>query len=100
MREGVDFTWYIPMTSPDHPRLGGIVLLVMGAYFCFTLALWAQTSDSPTVAGNQSWTSTTDSHRDNVNPTPTTESHSKNGNRTVDKQSVQRRGPDGRFEPF
>ena len=76
------------------------MLLVMGAYFCFSLALWAQTSDSPTVDGNQSWTSTTESHSDNVNPTRTTESHSKNGNRTVDKQSVQRRGPDGRFEPF
>src|SRR5215510_9190513 len=81
MREGVDFTWCIPMTSSDRPRLSEILLLVMGAYFCFSLALWAQTSDSPTVDGNQSWTSTTESHSDNVNPTRTTESHSKKGNR-------------------
>jgi hypothetical protein len=52
------------------------------------------------VDGNQSWTSTTESQSDNVNPTRTTESHTQSGNRTVDKQSVQRRGPDGHFEPF
>src|SRR5215510_16617480 len=98
MREGVDFTWCIPMTSSDRPRLSEILLLVMGAYFCFSLALWAQTSYSPTVDGNQSWTSRTESQSDNVNPTRTTESHTKSGNRTLDKQSVQRRGPDGHFE--
>lgn len=88
------------MTSSDRPRLSQIRLLAIGAYFCFSLALWAQTSDSPSVDGNQSWTSTTESQSDNVNPTRTTESHTKSGNRTVDKQSVQRRGPDGHFEPF
>jgi len=43
---------------------------------------------------------TTESQSDNVNPTRITESHSQSGNRTVDKQSVQRRGSDGHFEPF
>jgi hypothetical protein len=88
------------MTSSDRPRSRQILLLVIGAYFCFRLALWAQTSSPHTVDGNQSWTSTTESQSDNVNPTRTTESHTQSGNRTVDKQSVQRRGPDGHFEPF
>jgi len=89
-----------PLTSSDSPRLSQILLLAIGAYFCSSLALWAQTSDSPTVEGNQSWTSTTESHSDNVNPTRTIESHTQSGNRKVDKQSVQRRGSDGHFEPF
>ena len=76
------------------------LLLAMGAYFCFSLALRAQTSDSQTADGNKSWTATTESQSDNVNPTRTTESHTQIGNRTVDKQSVQRRGLDGHFEPF
>src|SRR4029077_6770071 len=80
------------------PRLSQI-LLAIGAYFCFGLALWAQTSDSQTDA-NKSWTATTESQSDNVNPTRTTESHTQSGNRTVDKQSVQRRGSDGHFEPY
>jgi hypothetical protein len=82
------------------PRLSQILLLAIGAYFCFCLALWAQTSDSQTADGNKSWTSTTESQSDNVNPTRTTESHTQSGNRTVDRQSVQRRGSDGHFEPF
>ena len=75
------------------------ILLATGAYFCFGLALWAQTSDSQTDV-NKSWTATTESQSDNVNPTRTTESHTQSGNRTVDKQSVQRRGSDGHFEPY
>jgi len=70
------------------------------AYFCSNLALWAQTSDSQTGDANQSWTTTTESHRDNVNPTRTIESHTQSGNRTLDKQAVQRLGSDGHFEPY
>ena len=76
------------------------MLLAIGAYFCSNLALWAQTSDSQTGDANQSWTTTTESHRDNVNPTRTTESHTQSGNRTLDKQAVQRLGSDGHFEPY
>jgi len=76
------------------------MLLAIGACLCARLSLWAQTADSQTADGNKSWTSTSESQSDNVNPTRTTESHSQSGNRTVDKQSVQRRGPDGNFEPF
>ena len=82
------------------PRLSEILPLAIGAYFCFGLALWAQTPDSQTAEGNESWTATTESQSDNVIPTRTTESHTHSGNRTVDKQSVQRRGSDGQFEAF
>jgi len=35
-----------------------------------------------------------------MNPTRTIESHTQSGNRTLDKQSLQRRGSDGQFEPY
>ncbi len=88
------------MKASDRSRLRGILRLAIAAYFCFGLALWAQTSDSQTADANKSWAATTESQSDSVNPTRTTESHSQSGNRTVDKQSVQRRGSDGHFEPF
>ncbi len=88
------------MTTSHGRRLSLILLLAIGAYFCFDLALRAQTSDSQTADGNKSWTATTDSHGDNVNPLRTTESHTQSGNRKVDRQSVQRRASDGHFEPF
>ena len=70
-------------------RLSQMTLLMIGLYFCSSLALSSQTSDS----ANQ-WSS------DNANLTHTTESHTQSGNRTLDKQSVQRRGFDGHFEPY
>jgi hypothetical protein len=100
MREGVDFSRWIHLTASDGRRLSQILLLAIGACFCFALPLWAQTSDSQTADGNKSWTATTESQSANVNPTRVTESHTQSGNRTVDKQSVQRRGPEGNFEPF
>ena len=81
-------------------RLSQVVLLAIGAYFCSNLALWAQTSDSRTGDANKSWTAKTESQSDNVNPTRTFESHTQSGNCTLDKQSVQRRGSDGNFEPY
>jgi hypothetical protein len=45
-------------------------------------------------------TATTESQSDNVNPIRTIESHTQSDNRTLDMQSVQRRGPDGQFEPY
>ena len=77
-----------------------LMLLAVLAYFFAYPALWAQTSDSQTGDADKSWTATTESQSDNVNPTRTTESHTRNGNRTLDSQSVQRRGPDGHFEPY
>ena len=75
------------------------MLLASAAYFCSGLTLSAQTSDSQTGDPNKSWTATTESQSDNVNPTRTIESHTQSGNRTLDKQSVQR-GSDGLFEPY
>ena len=81
-------------------RLSQLMLLAIGAYFCSNLAVWAQTSDSQTGDANKSWSATTESQSDNVSPTRTIESHTQSGNRTLDKQTVQRRGFDGKFEPY
>ena len=98
--EGVDFTGWIHSKTSNGRRLSQILLLAIGACFCVGLPLWAQTPTPQTADGNKSWTATTESQSANVNPTRTTESHSQSGNHAIDKQSVQRRGPDGNFEPF
>ena len=81
-------------------RLSQVMLLAIAAYSCSNVALGAQTSDAQTGDSNKSWTATTESQSDNVNPTRTLESHIRSGNRTLDKQSVERRGSDGHFEPY
>jgi hypothetical protein len=81
-------------------HISQLMLLAIGAYFLACPAPWAQTSDSQTGDADKSWTATTESQSDNVNPTRTTESHTRNGNRTLDSQSIQRRGTDGHFEPY
>lgn len=73
--------------------------LACGAFLCSGLALPAQTSDSADDA-NHSWTVTTQSQSNNLNPTRARENHTQSGNRTLDTQSLQRLGPDGRFEPY
>jgi hypothetical protein len=85
---------------PCAMRLSQLMLLAIVAYLCSGLTLWAQGSGSQTDEANKSWTATTDSQSDNVNPTRTIESHTQSDNRTLDKQSVQRRGSDGHFEPY
>lgn len=77
-----------------------LMLLVIGACSCCSVALRAQTSDTQTSDANTSWTATTASQGDNANPTRTLESHTQTGNRTLDKRSVQRRGPGGSSEPY
>jgi hypothetical protein len=95
-----------PRDTDDGPRssgaarLSGLLLLAVLAHFISYPALWAQTSVSQTGDADKSWTATTESQSDNVNPTRTTESHTRNGNRTLDSQSIQRRGTDGHFEPY
>jgi hypothetical protein len=81
-------------------RLIQVVLLAMGACFFSAHALWAQTADSQTGGANTLWTATSESQSDNANPTRTIESHTQSGNRTLDKQTLQRRGSDGQFEPY
>jgi hypothetical protein len=88
-----------PRTSPAM-RLRQLMLLASAVYFCSNFALWAQASDSQTDEATKSWTATTDSHSENADPIRTIESHTQSGNRTLDKQSVQRRGSDGHFEPY
>jgi hypothetical protein len=82
-------------------HLSQLIVLATGAYFCSSLGLWAQTSESQTGDANKSWTATTESQGDQTYPTRTIESHTQSGNRTLDKQSVQRRrDSDGHFEPY
>src|SRR6202158_2108328 len=81
-------------------RSSQLILLAIGTYFCSSLAVWAQTSDSQTGDANTSWTATTDSQSGTVNPTHTVETHTQSGNRTLDKQSLQRRESDGHFEAY
>jgi hypothetical protein len=79
----------------------GRVLLMIGGLCCCALSLLAQTSDSTmTDQRNNSWTATTDSKGNNLNPTRIIESHSQSGNRTLDERSVQVRGSGGHFEPY
>jgi len=81
-------------------HLSPLMLLAVGICFFALPALGAQTSDSQTGDTDKSWTATTESQSDNVNPTRTSVSHTQTGNRTLDSQSIQRRGPDGHFEPY
>ena len=97
------FEWYRTNGRPRPlraARLSRLMLLAVLAYFFACPALWAQTPDSQTDDADKSWTATTESQSDNVNPTRTTESHTRNGNRTLDTHSIQRRGTDGHFEPY
>jgi hypothetical protein len=88
---------------PRRSRAAGLsqlILLAIGVSLFSNVALWAQTSDSQTGDTNKSWAVSTESQGDNVNPTRTLESHTQSGNRTLDRQSVQRRGSDGKLEPY
>jgi hypothetical protein len=76
------------------------MLLAILACVCSGLAVWAQTSDSQTNDASKSWTATTESQSANADGTRTVESHTQSGNRTLDRQSVERRGSDGGFEPY
>jgi hypothetical protein len=49
---------------------------------------------------NNSWTATTDSKGNNLNPTRIIESHSQTDNPTLDERSVQVRASGGHFEPY
>jgi hypothetical protein len=62
----------------------------------------AQTQPAPDNSPAQSWkeTSTQQNPSGNLNPTRTRESHSESNGRIIDKQSVERLGPDGRYEPY
>src|ERR1017187_9342454 len=84
----------------DMPTTKISALLAIAAYFCCSLAVWAQTSDSQSDQANKSWTTTTESNGETAEPLRTIETHTQSGNRTLDKQMVQRRGSDGGFVPY
>ena len=84
----------------DVPTTKISALLAITAYFCCSLALWAQTSDSQGDGANKSWTASTELNGQNAEPLRTIETHTQSGNRTLDKQSVERRSSDGGFVPY
>lgn len=77
-----------------------IALLTAGVCLASSVLLRAQSSDPQTTDTDKPWTTTTETQPENANPTRTTESHTQSGNRTIDKQSTERLGMDGHFEPF
>jgi hypothetical protein len=91
-----------------------VMLIGTGAYFIFSVSLWGQTGDSsstlsaPSSSANSSsaqsgpkpWTATRESQDGSVNPTRTVESHVQSGSRTVDKQTIERLGDSGNYEPY
>jgi hypothetical protein len=75
-------------------------LLTLAASFAlWSASLWCQSSSAP---GDQSWkeTSNQQSTSGNINPVRTRQSHTESGGRIVDKQTIERRGPDGRYELY
>jgi hypothetical protein len=101
--ECASFCWTLDVRGEriiDVPTTKISALLAITAYFCCSLALWAQTSASQSDEANKSWTATTESNGENAEPLRTTESHTQSGNRTLDKQSVERRSSDGGFVPY
>jgi hypothetical protein len=86
------------LSSPVH--FSGPLLFLIGAYFCFAVALWAQNPDSQAGDANQSWTTSTESQNVGSTPTRTIERHTQSGNRTLDTRSLQSRGLDGRLTPY
>jgi hypothetical protein len=75
------------------------IILAAGVLVCCSAAIWAQTPAPPPDA-KQSWTVTKESHAEDALPSRTVESHVRDGNRSVDKQSLERLGFDGHFEPY
>lgn len=59
-------------------------------------------AQSSSTSADQSWkeTSNQQSSSGNLNPTRTRESHGESNGRTIDKQSIERLGPDGRYVPY
>jgi len=69
---------------------------------CLLVAVLSAQTATPSNSSPQSWkeTSAQQSPSGNLSPTRTRASHSESGGRTVDKQTVERLGPDGRYEPY
>jgi hypothetical protein len=87
-----------------------VVLVWVAASLLFSVRLWGQAGDSSLATSSansssnqsapESWTAARESQDGSVNPTRSVESHVRSGNRTVDKQSIQRLGGSGNYEPY
>jgi hypothetical protein len=68
----------------------------------FALPLKAQNDDNPSGEADKSWSASSQqqSTSGNTNPTRTQESHVVENGRVIDKESTERLGPDGRYEPY
>jgi len=77
-------------------------VLIVVCVMSFALALGAQTNDSSSGDSDKSWTASSQeqSASGNTNPTRTQQSHVVENGRVVDKESTERLGPDGRYEPY
>jgi hypothetical protein len=85
---------------PTHIVPSPIFLSIISVALCTAGAVRVQAQESPKSSGDESWTATSEAGGPNANPSRTTESHTKSGNRTVDKQRVEFRDPNGRYQPF
>lgn len=70
-------------------------------FWVTSTCLCAERTDSQRTDARKSWSATTEPQVSvYVNPQRMTESHTETDNHTVDTQSIERLGPDGRFEPY
>lgn len=86
----------------NSPGTGRVAKWTIAAILCAGSCVTARAQDaqpSDNQSSNQSWTATTQTSVDNINPTRTIKSHSKSGDRDVDTQRVEVLGPDGRYQP-
>jgi hypothetical protein len=87
------------MESRNRTKLVWLTLSIVALHLAPSF-LSAQTPYTQAGEANQSWTASTESQAANTNRTRKTESHSQSGNRTVDRQNVERLGPNGGYEPY
>jgi hypothetical protein len=89
--------WIMKLGSLDRiVAIGCVVFLCLSAPSAF-----GQSTDAESGNSDKPWSATSESsYTSGVNNVRTSESHTKSGDRTVDKQSLQRVGPDGRYENF
>jgi hypothetical protein len=75
---------------------------VYAALTIVTAPVAAQQSESPASGDAKSWSSSGGQHdpSGNINPIRTQQIHSENGDHKIDKQSMERLGPDGRYIPY
>jgi hypothetical protein len=76
-------------------RLNSVLVLIFAVTVTARLLGQDNSGDS-----DKSWSTTSEQSAAGTNPTRTTETHREINGKVVDTQSVQRLGPDGRYEPY